>query len=245
MNFFPCFIIILIVKWIWGFDNFLESFIFAWDKIQNVFAVRFRKDIELLNVFSLDGYHFQTMSQFSVGTLVSIFRTALVNGFNFWFNFYGWIKWWNTWFFATRGLQQLEILIGRAPGVLKPAQICVFYFCIKQFTWPFLTILTKPFVWFWFPMFQIILTEFIENYCSILFLPLKTLFPGLENPPDGFWHHTDMICDWAGSRDALITYSLFCYEKVRIEINNIKDNFTYIKFKFRILRIIYSTMSVL
>jgi len=42
---------------------------------------------------------------------------------------------------------------------------------------------------------------------------VKTLFPGLENPPDGFWHHTDMICDWAGSRDALITYSLFCYEK--------------------------------
>ena len=42
---------------------------------------------------------------------------------------------------------------------------------------------------------------------------VKTLFPGLENPPDGFWHHTDVICDWAGSRRALISYGLYCYEK--------------------------------
>lgn len=42
---------------------------------------------------------------------------------------------------------------------------------------------------------------------------VETLFPGLENPPKGFWHHTDVICDWAGSRNALITYGLYCFEK--------------------------------
>jgi len=42
---------------------------------------------------------------------------------------------------------------------------------------------------------------------------VQTLFPGLEEPPDGFWHHTEVICDWAGSRNAIITYGLHCFEK--------------------------------
>ncbi|CAG5080576.1 Oidioi.mRNA.OKI2018_I69.PAR.g9652.t1.cds [Oikopleura dioica] len=38
--------------------------------------------------------------------------------------------------------------------------------------------------------------------------------PGAANPPENFHHHTDMICEWAGSKNAIMMYGLDAHDEV-------------------------------
>ena len=37
--------------------------------------------------------------------------------------------------------------------------------------------------------------------------------PGAASPPDNFHHHTDMICEWAGSKNSIMTYGLDAHQE--------------------------------
>ena len=67
-----------------------------------------------------------------------------------------------------------------------------------------------------------ITSDFLESREVEIFKIFKTTItklacfvgvPGAASPPDNFHHHTDMICEWAGSKNAIMTYGLDAHKE--------------------------------